>query len=161
MSKEAPKIDNELAKEFDTLIKEESRRIRPEEQLKRALWVLSMLERENKINLDTKLNELVDIIEERKKELNETNAYAKSAVLGHATDEIGSELRKVAEAEAETAKRLLNYIDSALAVLMPMKESGYYPEKTVKDLQSELGNNLKVREAQTEYDEERQRKGEK
>lgn len=159
MSKETPKIDKGLADEFEKLIEEEGRRIRPEEQLKKTLWVLSMLEREKKINLDTKLDELVDIIEERKEELNETNAYAKSIALSHDTDEMGSELHKIAEEEAEKAKRLLSYIDSALAVLSPMKESGYYPEKKVKDLQSELGNNLKVREAQVEYDEERQRGG--
>lgn len=161
MSKETPKIDKELADEFDKLIKEESRRIRPEEQLKKALWVLDMLKQEKKINSDTKLNELVEVIKERKTELQETNAYAKNVALSHTTDETGSELRKVAEEEAETAKRLLNYIDSALAVLVPMKESGYYPEKTVKDLQSELGNNLKVRETQVKYDEERQRNEEK
>lgn len=159
MSKEIPKIDEELVKEFDTLIKEEGRKIEPEEQLKKALWGLDSLKLEGKISSGTTLDELVEIVEERIKELRETRAYAKSTTLGQAVEEMNSELHDVAEKEIETAKRLLNYMESALGLLKPMQLSEYYLENTLKDVESRFRSSLKVRENQADYDEERKRSG--
>ncbi|KKR02324.1 MAG: hypothetical protein UT29_C0004G0017 [Candidatus Yanofskybacteria bacterium GW2011_GWA1_39_13] len=159
MSKEIPKIDEELVKEFDTLIKEEGRKIKPEEQLKKALWGLDALKLEGRINSGTTLDELVQIVEERTKELLETNAYAKSTTQGLAVEEMSSELHDIAEKEAETAKRLLSYMESAFALLKPMQMSEYYLENTLKDVESRFRSSLKVRENQADYDEEKKRSG--
>jgi len=159
MSKEIPKNDQGLVKEFDTLIKEEGRKIEPEEQLKKALWGLDVLKSESKISSGTTLDELVEIVEERMEELRETNAYAKNTTMGQAVEEINSELHDIAEKEAETAKRLLSYMESAFALLKPMQMSEYYLGNTLKDVESRFRSSLKAMENQTEYDEERKRNG--
>ncbi len=46
MSKETPKIDVGVAKEFDELVKEEGRKIGPEEQLRKTIWALEVLKQE-------------------------------------------------------------------------------------------------------------------
>ena len=159
MSKEVPKIDEELVKEFDALVKEEGRKIEPEEQLKKALWGLDALKLEGKISSGTTLDELVEIVEERIKELRETRAYAKSTTMSPAVEEMDSELREVAEKEFETAKRLQSYMEAVFSLIKPMQMSEYYLENTLKDVESRFRSSLQVRENQTEYDEERKRGG--
>ena len=76
MSKETFKIDSGLAKEFDELVQDEGRKIEPEERTRKTLWALDVLKQENKINSETTLTELIQIIENRKKKLKQTKTYS-------------------------------------------------------------------------------------
>lgn len=161
MSNENPKTNGELIKEFDVLIRGEGRKIESEEQIKKALWALDVLQQEEKIGPETNLTELIQVVRERKKELQETSAYAKGAFENLTTDEAGVELRKIAEEEAVTAKRLLGYMEAAWALLMPMKMSGYFSEATLEKIRDRLVEGLKIREASVDYDEKEKRNGER
>ena len=122
---------------------------------------MDALKSEGRINSSTTIDEIIQIVEERQKELRETNAYAKNTTQGLAVEEMGSELHDIAEKEAETAKRLLSYVEALFALLKPIQMSEYYLENTLKDIETRFRSALKVRENQTEYDEERKRNGEK
>ena len=161
MSKEILKIEKGLTGEFNDLIQEEGKKIVFEERLKKTLRALDVLQQEKKISLETKLDELVQIVKERQRELRDSDAYAKDTAQSPATDEMSTELRDIAQKESAKVKRLLNHIDTALDYLVRRKESGYYPDKTLKDILSDLKNNLKTRETQTEFDEQKKRNGEK
>ncbi len=161
MSKETPKIDNELAREFDELVQSESRKIKPEEQARRALWALDALKQESRINSETKLIEVIRVIEERKSELRQTIAYAKDTSKSPATDKADTEFHKIAETEAETAERLLGYMEAAWSALMPMKMEGYDSETPLRQIQEKLKAELIVREAKVDQSEENRRHGNK
>ncbi|OGN01325.1 MAG: hypothetical protein A3I26_02035 [Candidatus Yanofskybacteria bacterium RIFCSPLOWO2_02_FULL_43_10] len=157
MSKEKLKIDNELAKEFDGLIREEGRKIEPEERIQKTLWALDALKQENRIKPGTTLTELIRIIEERQRELRQTDAYAKDTAESPVRDEVGAELQKVAEKEFETAERLLGYLNAAWSVLKPMDMTAYDSEIDLGQLQARLKRDLALREANVNRDEKEKR----
>ena len=159
MSKEAFKIDSGLAKEFDELVQDEGRKIEPEERTRKTLWALDVLKQENKINSETTLTELIQIIEKRRRELRQTNAYAKDTLQNPVTDETDAELHKVAEEESKTSERLLNYMEAAWSKLMPMKISEDYSETTLNYIRDKLERDLKLREININHDEEKKRRG--
>ena len=161
MSQETPKIDNKLVNKFDELIQEEGRKIEPEEQIKKALWAFDSLKQENKINFETTLEKLIQVIEDRKRELRQTMAYAKDVAESPATDEVGIGLHGIAKEEAETAKRLLGYMEAAWSLLMPMKMSmgDYYSEISLGDVQNKLRKDLSAKEDQTDLEEKQKRGG--
>lgn len=142
MSKEGPKIDLELTREFDKLIEAEGRKLELENRLRNALWALDTLKSEKLIGPKTTLEELINIIEERKKELRQSSAYAENTALG-----AKGELHDIAFGESKTAKRLLVYMEAVLALLMLHKLRGYNTEDPIGKFEDSLKKELEKMEA--------------
>lgn len=157
MSKEIFKVDKELANEFDELIQDEGRKIEPEERTRKALWALDTLKQEKKINSETTLKELIQIVENRKKELRQTNAYAKDTLQNPVTDEVNVELHKVAKEEAKTSERLLGYMEAVWSKLILMKMSSHDPETPLSQIQDKLKGELQIMKTAIDRSEESQR----
>lgn len=157
MSKETLKVDAGLAKEFDELVQAEGRKIRPEEQTRKAIWALDTLKQENSINSETKLAELIRIIEDRKRELRQTATYAKDTAEGRTADEADAELHEVAQKEAAKAERLLGYMEAASSTLMLLKTKGRDLETPLSQIRSRLEEELEIMESAVDRSEESQR----
>ncbi|MBI2068840.1 MAG: hypothetical protein HYT67_01920 [Candidatus Yanofskybacteria bacterium] len=157
MPKETLKIDSELIQEFGRLVEDEGRKIEPEERTRKTLWALDALKQENKINSDTTLSEAILTIEERKRELRQTIAYAKETAQGRATDEAAAELHDVAQKEAATAQRLLGYLEAASSTLILMKTKGRDLDTPMSQIRERLEGELEVMETALDRNEESRR----
>lgn len=157
MAREKPKIDVEITQEFGRLVETEARKIEPEEKTRRAVWALDTLKQEGRISDGTTFAELVRTIEERKQELRQTIAYAKETVSGSATEDMSAELNKVAKEEAETAGRLVSYLEAASSILMVMKTRGYDQEAPLSQIRERLKGELEIMETAVDRSEEGQR----
>ncbi len=159
MNKEQLKIDNEeLSNKFDELVREEGRKIAPEEQLKRCIWALEMLKQENKVSPDMNMDDILRVVSERIEELTNTLAYAEETVRSQTNDEINVELHEVAKKEVETAKRLLGYMQAAWFLLKPMSMDSYISYATVKDIEERLKREQVAKQFLIDQDEEMRRR---
>ncbi len=160
MSKEKPKIetDSELAEEFEGLVKEEGRKIAPEEQLKRCIWALETLKQEKRASPDMKIGELLKVISERIEELTKTLAYAEETARSRTGDETDFELHEVAKKEVEIAKRLLGYFQAAWFILKPMSMDSYNSYLIFKDIEEMWQREKAAKEFIVDQDEEMRRK---
>ncbi len=162
MSKEQPKIDNEqLAKEFDEIVKEEGQKIAPEEQLRRSIWALEALKQENKVSPDMKIDELLKVLSERIEELTKTLAYAEDTASSRTGDETDAELHEVAKKEVEISKRLLGYLQAAWFMLKPMSMDSYNSYMTFKDIEERFKREQAAKEFLVNQDEEMRRRNNK
>lgn len=159
MSKEQPKIDNELTKEFDELVKEEGQKIAPEEQLKRSIWALEVLKQEGRVSPDMMVGELIGVISERIEELTKTLAFAEETARSRTGDETDVKLHEVAKKEVETAKRLLGYLQAAWFLLKPMSMDSYGSSyMTFKDIEERLKREQAAKEFLVDQDEKIRRR---
>lgn len=161
MSKEQPKIDDELAKEFDDLVGEEGSKIAPEEQLKRSIWALEVLKQDGKVSPDMMIGELVAVLSERIEELTKTLAFAEETARSRSGDETDAELHEVAKKEVETAKRLLGYLQAAWFTLKPMSMDTYNSHMTLKDVEGMLKREQEAKEFLINQDEKMRRRDKK
>ncbi len=157
MSKETPKIDVDMINEFGRMMQAEARTIEPEERLRKTLWALDTLKQENRINSETTLEELIRIIEERKRELRQTAAYAKDTARAEVAEEMGTELRAVAKKEVATAERLVSYMEAASSELILMRTKGRDPETPLSQIRERLEGELEIMETAVDRSEEAQR----
>ncbi len=161
MNKEKSKIDAGLDKKLDELLKEEGGKIASEEQLRKSIWALEVLKRENKVNSDTKLEELILTVTEKIIELKQTLVYSKEIIDSRAGDEIDAELHKVAKKEFETAERLLGYMQAALFSLQPMAVDTYSSHMTFKDIENIWKKSQAAKEFLVDQDEKMRRREKK
>src|ERR1700675_300843 len=145
MAKETLKaVDTQLAKEFGKLIEEQERKIAPEERIRKTLWGLSALEQEDRITGETTLQELILAVEERKRELRQSIAYAKDTIQSKTADKTDSELHKVAKEEAAKAERLLGYMEATSSALMVLKLNDVDMEKPMSQIRERLKGELEI-----------------
>lgn len=161
MSKETPKIDNELVKEFDDLVQNEGRKIAPEEQLRKSIWALEALKHEKKVNPDMTLEELLRVLNERMDELKKTIVYAEETARSRTGDEADVELHEVAKKEVEVAKRLLGYLQAAWFMLKPMSMDKFTSYMTFKDVEAMWKKEQVAKEFFINQDEEMRRRNNK
>lgn len=162
MSKETPKIDSDLEEKLDELVKKEGQKIVPEEQLRRSIWALEALKQEKKVNPDMTIDEIVQVVDERIKELSETLAFAEVAARSRTGDETDDvELYEVAKKEVETAKRLLGYLQAAWFMLKPMSMDSYNSYLTFKDIEERLKREQAAKEFIIDQDEKMRRRNNK
>lgn len=159
MSKEQPKIDSEVANEFDELVREEGRKIAPEEQLKRSIWALEALKQDGKVSPDMKIDELLNVLSERIEELTKTLAFAEETARSRTGDKTDAELHEVAQKEVQTAKRLLGYLQAAWFLLKPMSADSYGSSyMTFKDIEERLKREQTAQEFLVDQDEKIRRR---
>lgn len=162
MSKEQLKIENEqLANEFDELVREEGQKIAPEEQLKRCIWALETLKQENRVDPDMSIEEIVRVISERIEELTKTLAFAEETVRSQTSDETDAELHQVAKKEVETAKRLLGYLQAAWFMLKSMSADSYSSYMKLKDVEGRWKREQAATEFIIDQDEKMRRRDNK
>lgn len=158
MPDEKPKIDVDLTKEFQELIDDQERKINPEERIRKALWALEVLKNEKKINSGTIFSELIKILEDRKEELRQSDAYAADASRGKVMDEVGNEFNSLAKKEVETSKRLLSYMEAAWGMLMLLQiTEAYDPGAPLSQVTERLKGELEIMESAVGRREENQR----
>lgn len=157
MDREKPKMDSGLIQEFGRLVETEARKIEPEERTRRAIWALDTLKQEGGVNDETTFAELIKTVEERKRELRQTIAYAKETASGPATEDMSVELNKMSKEEAATAERLVSYLEAASFIFMVMKTRGYDEESPLSQIRKKLQRKLEIMETAVNRSEESQR----
>ncbi len=134
--------DSDLSRQFNTLLDEQLFKTTVEDFTRNASYGLEMLLMEKKINSETKLEEVVEVIEKRIKELQRDLALADSVAKSPASEETDKEFHNIAKNEAEKTARMLKYMDITFEVLDKLKEQGFDQDTSVSLIQATLEKRL-------------------
>ncbi len=153
------KKDEALSEELDTLVKSEQAKVDTKDRAYKALWCLDMLVQDGLVDDRTNFAGIVKAIRRRISELNQTVNYGQYAIDKPTGDSTGSELKKIAQKEIESAQKLLPYLEAISHELVRINLLEFDQKAPLDFIRTRLKRKIDNEEKYIKQDEIKKRKG--
>lgn len=104
--------NSKLNSEFTDLLYNQQSKEEVRKHFRNALWGIDLLVKEGEVDSETTTDELLQAIDDRKREIQATHSYS-TYTKRRPLNETGEELHQLADEEYETSSRLLGYLVAA------------------------------------------------